>query len=85
MTPFEMKIALHYFCCCTDTPDLSCPAGPRTIREFVEKGLLTDNTITNEYGQRFFPTEKLRAYCEALEAVQLPIQKWVMPANAARL
>jgi len=74
MSPFEIEIAMHYYCRCGDSPDIKVPIGPQTIKEMVDQGLLTFDP--SGAGQQYFPTEKLRVYCEALQAIPLPKRVW---------
>lgn len=75
MTPLEIKIALHYYVCADDYPNLSPPAQQQTIEYFLTSGYL----VRNESGEspQYVGTDKLDAYCKKLCAVSEPRRVWV--------
>lgn len=83
MTPFEISIMLHYYTRVDDfrCGDFSAQAAGDALTSFLDLGLLREVPYTEggraaDYGI----TDRGRAYVEALKAVPLPIQKWVMPS-----
>lgn len=76
MSPYEIELALHYYYSATDYEGRGEPIKDQTLQAFVNDGLLSDSvTLT----PRYRPTGRLLAYVEALCAVPMPVQKWVMP------
>ena len=88
MTPLEIEILLHYYTRSNDyrDGDFSFPAVRETLDCFREDLNLIeywpedDNTRPD---QTYRLTERGRIYAEALKAVPLPIQIWVMPDTSA--
>jgi len=73
MTPYEIRILLHYASCALDYPDKSAPIYQETISSFLTHGLLEMDTSHSVY----VPTARLLAYSAALQSVPLPEQTWV--------
>jgi hypothetical protein len=78
MTPYEIKLLLHYYAC-RDEPPGDEPIRADTKAEFVHQGLLKALVEANQYGCYVEATDKLRTYCEWLCEVPLPVQKWARP------
>lgn len=76
MTPLKIEIVLFYFARMADHPFM---VGDAPIRDQVEAELLADGLIQRGQERRFEPTDRARAYVEALMAMPLPVQRWVMP------
>lgn len=85
MTPYEIELLLWYYY----TP-IACPK-PRndlfysTMKHFVDRGLILkgpqiQNGITDsEYDKEFHGNaDALKVYVDALAAVPLPVQKWIV-------
>ncbi len=80
MTPFELDILLHYYGHADDHPVVARnpPIWKETRDAFREKGLLeTDTTMESTATYRL--TERGKAYIDAMLALPLPVQIWVMP------
>lgn len=75
-TPLEVEILLHYQCCGSDFRNLDAPAVKSAIEDFVTMGLLHKC----QFGDRKYMAndEALSKYVEAICAVPLPKQKWVI-------
>ncbi len=89
MTPYEIDIALWYHTRAEDHPQvkrLRTPEGSGaglvsdTFVMFVETGMLRCLSVSerNISGILYVATDKLNAYCSALQQVPLPTQKWVV-------
>ena len=78
MTPFEIDILLHYATTVGDHPLMNNPPPiwRDTINSFLSDGLLAPG---DNGKAAYVATDRLRAYCEALQRVPLPVQVWVMP------
>ncbi len=87
MTPLEIEILMHYHCMGGDyrDGDHSAPAVKDAISRFLDENLLTHEGFHPEYfpdgrqKARYAATDRTRAYLEALQAVPLPVQIWVIP------
>ena len=90
MTPLEIDIILHYYAIAEDYRggDHSAPAVGEAIKRFISADMLRPATPNPEdrllavRPPAYVVTERGRIYVEALQAVPLPIQKWVMPEAA---
>lgn len=76
MTPYEIRIMLHYETMNDDYEGSGEPILPVVLASFVADGLLTESDNRSIAKRRYSITEKGRAYCVALESVPLPIQRW---------
>lgn len=82
MTPFEIDILLHYFCCAEEHPAVrkNMPLWDATLRKmFLDdtKLLRLRETCTN--GDATYEcTERGDAYCLALQLVPLPESSWTI-------
>ena len=76
MTPFEIDILMHYLTRANDyrDGDFSAPALMPTLLAFIDQGLMVKET---EGGRDFNLTERGIVYCESLQKVPLPEQRWV--------
>jgi hypothetical protein len=80
MTPFELKILLHYFACCDDHPVVSQnpPIWKDTLDEFRAADLLRDRT-NSDLGEAFLVlTPRGQAFVTALMKVPLPEHSWIV-------
>ena len=90
MSPLKIKILLHYYSTAGqyNEGEFDAPAIREAIDEFVQLGLLkrdppdsmcsrADGILTAE--ERYKATDGVKIYVETLEAVPLPVLKWVMP------
>ena len=78
MVPYELDVAVWYYCRAEDHPSMErdAPMWRQTVERFLAEGLLvTPGSHDMVYG----PTDRLRAFVEALEQTPLPVQKWIMP------
>ena len=83
MSPLKIKIALHYFWSPQDYPDRTSQADIDAFADFMNEGLLTkrcESQVMQAGTSEYQATEKLKAYCNALTRVPLPVEKWVIPA-----
>lgn len=83
MSPLEIGILLHYHCMAIDHEDAfnSPPAQAQAFSRFVREGYLVDKAVGGQIekdSMAYVPTEKLRAYCNALCDMPEPIQVWVV-------
>lgn len=80
-SPLAIEIALYYWTHPGDyrAGDFSASAVQQTIDDFVEAGLLTTERSDHHWDARFYTTDGMEAYIEALRSVPLPIQIWVIP------
>jgi hypothetical protein len=81
MSPFELKVCLHYFV--TGTEDWTHessgePLSPNAAQSFINKGLLQ---LSRREGVLYSSTEMLDIYVRALLAVQLPVKVWTVPSS----
>lgn len=88
MTPLEIEIVLHYHTRANDyrDGDFSFPAVRETLDCFREDLNLIENWPEDDKSptnQTYRITERGRIYAEALKAVPLPIQIWVIPDTSA--
>jgi hypothetical protein len=91
VTPLEIEILLHYYCRADDwrNGDHSAPILKDTFHRFLEDNLLTHANFHVERFEdgtlkaRYEVTDRGKAYCEALQALPLPIKVWVMPNERA--
>jgi len=77
MTPLEIDILMHYLTRANDyrDGDFSAQLLPLTMAGFVQQGLMTGEP--EDSSRRFNLTERGIAYCESLQRVPLPVQRWV--------
>lgn len=78
MTPYEIGLLVHY-CCTESEPPGDEPIRADTKAEFIRLGLLETCEPQSLFRRHVKATEKLQVYVEALTAVPLPVQKWVIP------
>jgi hypothetical protein len=78
MTPFEIRILLHYYYSPDDFRGIDplAPLWQETMNAFVVEGLVRER---KELGPRYEITSRGTAYCMALQRVPLPVQQWVLP------
>lgn len=82
MTPLQIDILLHYHCsgCDYREGDYSAPAVREAIDWMRAESQLIEND--NESARRCYKlSERGQVYVNALMAVPLPVQVWVMPAT----
>lgn len=82
MTPLQIKMMLHYFCCAgpyaeKDQHHATSDAVLLQRTQLIAEGMLSPTRCQSG----FHVTERGRVYVEALQAVPLPINKWVMPGG----
>lgn len=87
MTPLQIEILLHYWSRIDDVPNLDAPAVREAIDQFLVHGILED--VPEEPGRPYRKYRcnraAMRVYVEALGAVPLPRQAWVIPVDPAKL
>ena len=82
MTPFELDILLHYYSRADDHPVMfdNPPIWPQTRDHFKAEELLGERPADKRHGDAlYYLTERGKAYIEAVLALPLPVQVWVMP------
>ena len=79
MTPFEIRVLLHYFTTPSEPPEQNAPIFPATIQKFLEDGLIQRVQEVGPDGAKYETSNRGEAYCKALTELPLPVQKWVMP------
>lgn len=80
MTPFEIKILLHYFTNCDDPIQVqrNPPVWIETRDRLLSEGLIREAVgDERKYGATWAITKRGQAHCEALMAVPLPESVWV--------
>ncbi len=75
MTPLAVQMLLHYWCCNEQFPNQTSQAQREAIRYFEKMGLVSIDPATNVVTPN---RDALNPYIEAVLAVPLPIQKWVL-------
>lgn len=80
MTPLQIQILLHYYCKATDYENFAPTANAEALEYFLENGYLEKrpSEFRTAGEQRYTPTEKLTAYCDALCNVPEPTLRWVV-------
>lgn len=76
MSPFRLKILLHYYCMPGDVDRLDNEAVKAACEEFVTLGLLARGTSCEQYSGQ---TKAMNLYIDTLLAIPLPVQRWVIP------
>lgn len=80
MTPFEIRILLHYFTMPESEPEqAAAPIFKDTCEELVRQELLQPLGPHALRTSTHYITERGEAYCRFLQEMPLPVQKWVMP------
>lgn len=82
MTPLEIEIVMHYYCCPGEyrEGDFTAPAVRSIIDEFRDQLGLIKQTPDG-----YKITDKGAAFVQSLCSVQLPVQVWVSPEKAKEL
>ena len=85
MSPLEIEILLHYYCCPTDyrDGDFSAPAVQDAIERFRDEINLLEPTQSMDvyHDPHYRITERGRVFVEALCNMPLPVKTWVMPES----
>lgn len=79
MTPYEIRLLIHYTVIAEDHKDFSTRPSvfAPTIAQFIRQGLLRENPmVTPECPTHYLPTERGRLYVDALCMVPLPELMW---------
>jgi hypothetical protein len=83
MSPLEINVLLHYYCCRTDyrDGDFSAPAVQDAIERFRDTHNLLEPTHSMDvyHDQHYQITERGSAFVEALCNMPLPVKTWVIP------
>ena len=83
MSPLEIKIMLHYYCCPTDyrDGDFAAPAVQDAIERFRDELNLLEPTQSMDvyHDPHYRITERGSVFVEALCNMPLPVKTWVMP------
>lgn len=78
-TPLERAILTHYYVSPTPYPNESS-LSVELVSRFVDLGLLRRLDFHNEFGAKIEGNkDALEPYMDALAAVPLPVQRWVIP------
>lgn len=80
MTPIEIEILLYYYYSTEDNfSKKNVPIFKETMDRFVKLGLILANPIQHPCCYAYSGNrEALAAYVDALKAVPLPVQRWVV-------
>jgi hypothetical protein len=81
-TPLKISIGLWYYCRAGDfgmhgADNFNAPAVQEALQDFVNGGLLGKSPPGCE--AKYFGTDALRVWVEALCDVRWPVQTWVIP------
>lgn len=76
MSPGEIEILLHYWCCPTLHPRADIAYVGETLQRFIDAGLFVRS---EKSGSGVDATEGCKVLVDALCAVPFPVQRWVMP------
>jgi hypothetical protein len=78
MSPFEIGILMHYYCCASESPDVlrNPPIINETMRWFVNEGLLIKMEKPSEYGASYAITDRGR--CWVVYVCNLSLPAWTM-------
>ncbi len=85
MTPLQIKMVLHYYAI-AEPYGIREPQHAESPAVYQQRGALVALGLIEEDGDwpaGYRTTGRGNAYVEALCAMDLPIQKWVMPDRAA--
>jgi hypothetical protein len=75
VTPYQIKILLHYRCCCDDFDHKGAPIWPETRDWMIREGLL--ERAPEQFDVQWVLSERGIAYCDSLQRVPLPEQIWI--------
>lgn len=81
MTPYEIDIMIYYYCRVDDHPDIDRdpPIYQPTMAMFERDGLLETNpSKETDDDPQWRITPRGRAYVDALQAVPMPEQIWIV-------
>lgn len=81
MTPYELRVLLHYYAHVDDPPQVADnpPVWSETRDRFLSEDLIrTAVGDERRYGASWMLTERGRAFCDALQIVPLPDRVWVV-------
>lgn len=81
LTLIQIGLVLHYHYSPVEHPyiDTEPKAFGIAIRGLIDAGLLVPHHRTDEYSASYKTTEKAAVYVEAIRALPLPVNQWVMP------
>lgn len=82
MTPYEIRVLLHFFMSPAEPPD--APLLLPTCKDFERAGLLREREPDATMRGRYEITARGEAYCRALQSVPLPEPAWILPAQPER-
>lgn len=79
MSPLQLQILLHYYCCANDFQDgdMRATAIHEAVDWFMSEGLL--EVAPKQMEASYLLTDRGAVFVDALKLTPLPIQKWVMP------
>ena len=78
-TPFEREILSHYYVSSAPFRNEG-ELAVTLVNKFVDLGLLRRLDFPNAYGAKIAGNkEPLSVYMDALAAVPLPVQRWIVP------
>lgn len=79
MTPFMLTTLLHYYVS-PEPPEWErreLPIWPETLQEMLFEGLLKERPEQTAEASRYVLTARGRAFCDSLQRVPLPQERWV--------
>lgn len=81
MTPNDIEVILHFYCCPAPHPRIDAPAVESSIRQFIAAGLLEANPKSNS---GYTVTDGGKMLIDAICDIPFPVRQWVMPSPAQR-
>lgn len=81
MTPIQITVLLHYYSQTDDYygGDVEPPSVRNAIEFLRKEAMLTENMSDTGLGPQDKITDRGRCFVEAMKALPLPVQTWVMP------
>ena len=77
VSPYQLRILLHYFCCTDDPQEIGAPIWDSTVKQFVADEMLIAHD-DKDY-PRFRISPRGEFYVRAILATPLPVQRWEIP------
>ena len=78
MTPYELRILLHYYSLPGDPEEIKAPIGPRTLTEFIRAGLIERSPEKIDDAD-WHLTDRGLAYIKLVLDTPFPVMQWVDP------
>ena len=79
MSPYELKILLHYYVSPEDCPELGvAPIWDETVLKFMDTQLLEKRVTPRLDESLYYISPRGEAYIEAILRLPLPVQRWMV-------